>query len=40
MLIEIDCIAYSVKKTRPRPVPGAKKKTKKKTKKKASRRNK
>jgi hypothetical protein len=38
MLIEIDCIAYSVKKTRPRPVPGAKKK--KKTKKKASRRNK
>jgi 2-iminobutanoate/2-iminopropanoate deaminase len=37
MLIEIDCIAYSVKKTRPRRGPGAKKK--KKTKKKASRRN-
>src|SRR5271167_8960 len=36
MLIEIDCVAYSVKKTGPRPVPGAKKKTKKKT----SRRNK
>jgi hypothetical protein len=36
MLIEIDCVAYSVKKTGPRPVPGAKKKTKKK----ASRRNK
>ena len=34
MLIEIDCVAYSVKKTR--PAPGAKKKTKKK----ASRRNK
>jgi len=32
MLIEIDCAAYSVKKTGPRPVPGAKKK--------ASRRNK
>ena len=40
MLIEIDCVAYSVKKTGPRPVPGAKKKTKKKTKKKASRRRK
>ncbi len=25
MLIEIDCVAYSVKKTGPRPVPGAKK---------------
>jgi 2-iminobutanoate/2-iminopropanoate deaminase len=36
MLIEIDCVAYSVKKTGSRPVPGAKKKTKKK----ASRRNK
>ena len=36
MLIEIDCVAYSVEKTGPRPVPGAKKK---KTKKKASRRN-
>ena len=35
MLIEIDCVAYSVKKTGSRPVPGAKKKTKKK----ASRRN-
>ena len=32
MLIEIDCVAYSVKKTGPRPMPGAKKK--------ASRRNK
>jgi 2-iminobutanoate/2-iminopropanoate deaminase len=41
MLIEIDCIAFSVKKTRLRPVPGAKKKKKKKkkTKKKANRRN-
>jgi hypothetical protein len=39
MLIEIDCVAYSVKKTGPRPVPGAKKKIKK-IKKKASRRNK
>jgi hypothetical protein len=37
MLIEIDCVAYSVKKTSPRPVHGAKKK--KKTKKKAGRRN-
>jgi 2-iminobutanoate/2-iminopropanoate deaminase len=36
MLIEIDCIAYSAKKTGSRPVPGARKKTKKK----ASRRNK
>ena len=36
MLIEIDCIAYGVKKTGSRPVPGARKKTKKK----ASRRNK
>jgi 2-iminobutanoate/2-iminopropanoate deaminase len=40
MLIEIDCIAYSVKKTGTRPVPGAKKKTRKKAKKKAGRRNK
>jgi len=38
MLIEIDCVAYSVKKTGSRPVHGAKKK--KTTKKKASRRNK
>jgi len=38
MLIEIDCVAYSVKKTGPRPVPGTKK-IKKKTKKKASRGN-
>jgi 2-iminobutanoate/2-iminopropanoate deaminase len=37
MLIEIDCVAYSGKKTGPRPVPGAKKKN---TKKKASRRHK
>ena len=36
MLIEIDCVAYSVKKTGLRPVPGAKKKIKKR----ASRRNK
>lgn len=36
MLIEIDCIAYSVKKAAPKPVPGTKK-TKKKTKKKAGR---
>jgi len=36
MLIEIDCVAYSVKETGPRPVPGEKKKTRKK----ASRRNK
>jgi len=39
MLIEIDCVAYSVTKTGQAPVPGANKKTKKKTKKKASRRN-
>ena len=39
MLIEIDCVAYSVKKTGPRPVPRAKTKTKIAAK-KASRRNK
>jgi 2-iminobutanoate/2-iminopropanoate deaminase len=39
MLIEIDCVAYSVKKTGPRAVPGTKKKVKKKTAKKASHRN-
>ena len=39
MLIEIDCVAYSVTKTGQAPVPGANMKTKKKTKKKVSRRN-